>query len=266
VLRPAEGLELALLTAGAYNGKDSEWKAVRRDCFIRNYTRIPVRVPIRNLWLPAGCIKEDKNLAGVLIERDMQGSGLTTKMQIPENFSGWKEEDGIFYLQDKNLTLVPKSRYKIGEHRKDSFAKDGYAQAVLTPEGAELFAKTAYDTGKTLWIYGINVSNIAESEQRVSLLGEDRRGLHLDGNVWYDNRDGHAFGVVHERPSLTKREREVLVLFAEGLPYKEIAEKLGISPGTINVHNARAYRKLGVHSRNEVKKIINFISREERHS
>lgn len=47
--------------------------------------------------------------------------------------------------------------------------------------------------------------------------------------------------------SLTEREREVLVLIAEGLSSKEIALRLGHSPKTTEAHRASLMRKLGVH-------------------
>jgi DNA-binding CsgD family transcriptional regulator len=42
---------------------------------------------------------------------------------------------------------------------------------------------------------------------------------------------------------LSVREREVLVLLAEGLRYKQIADRLGISPDTVKSHASRIYRK-----------------------
>jgi len=46
---------------------------------------------------------------------------------------------------------------------------------------------------------------------------------------------------------LTEREREVLVLIAEGLSSKEIALQLGHAPKTAEAHRASVMRKLGVH-------------------
>jgi DNA-binding NarL/FixJ family response regulator len=51
--------------------------------------------------------------------------------------------------------------------------------------------------------------------------------------------------------SLSKRETEVLNCIADGLMYKEIAPKLGISMGTVCKHVAAIYAKLHVHSRTE---------------
>jgi two-component system nitrate/nitrite response regulator NarL len=47
---------------------------------------------------------------------------------------------------------------------------------------------------------------------------------------------------------LTSREREVLVLIAEGQSNKEIATKLGIGVRTIETHRERIMRRLGIHS------------------
>ncbi|MDX2111014.1 MAG: response regulator transcription factor [Verrucomicrobiota bacterium] len=47
---------------------------------------------------------------------------------------------------------------------------------------------------------------------------------------------------------LTAREREILQLIAEGLTTKEIADKLGISARTADVHRTHIMQKLGVHN------------------
>ncbi|MCL4294512.1 MAG: response regulator transcription factor [Anaerolineae bacterium] len=51
--------------------------------------------------------------------------------------------------------------------------------------------------------------------------------------------------------SLSEREREVLILLAQGLSNKEIAQRLYLSMRTIEGHLANIYGKLGVHSRTE---------------
>ena len=48
---------------------------------------------------------------------------------------------------------------------------------------------------------------------------------------------------------LTEREREVLVVAAEGLTAREIASRLGVRERTVTTHLARIYGKLGVGSR-----------------
>ncbi|MFL6845837.1 MAG: response regulator transcription factor [Allosphingosinicella sp.] len=47
---------------------------------------------------------------------------------------------------------------------------------------------------------------------------------------------------------LTRREKEVLVAFAEGAPNKVVAHSLGLSVRTVELHRANLLRKLGVRS------------------
>jgi DNA-binding NarL/FixJ family response regulator len=48
--------------------------------------------------------------------------------------------------------------------------------------------------------------------------------------------------------TLTRREQEVMVLLAQGLSNKQIAEKLFISPKTVENHRSNILRKLNIHS------------------
>ncbi len=52
--------------------------------------------------------------------------------------------------------------------------------------------------------------------------------------------------------TLTSRERETLHMAAEGLSSVEIAERLSISPRTVEVHRANMMRKLGINSQTEL--------------
>jgi len=52
--------------------------------------------------------------------------------------------------------------------------------------------------------------------------------------------------------SLSEREREVLVLLAQGKTYQQIAEILFISPKTVDFHRINIMRKLGLTNRAEL--------------
>jgi DNA-binding CsgD family transcriptional regulator len=52
--------------------------------------------------------------------------------------------------------------------------------------------------------------------------------------------------------TLTKREREVLQLAAEGLSQNEIAHRLAISPRTSETHRANLMRKLGLQNQTDL--------------
>ena len=51
---------------------------------------------------------------------------------------------------------------------------------------------------------------------------------------------------------LTKKEAEVMVLVAKGRTAQRVQEIMGISAGTVNTHLSHIYRKLGVHSKQEM--------------
>jgi len=52
--------------------------------------------------------------------------------------------------------------------------------------------------------------------------------------------------------TLTTREREVLHMAAEGLSSAEIADRLSISPRTVEIHRANMMRKLGLRNQTEL--------------
>jgi DNA-binding NarL/FixJ family response regulator len=61
-----------------------------------------------------------------------------------------------------------------------------------------------------------------------------------------------------EQP-LTAREREVLELLSKGLPYKEIADMLGVNIETVRKHCHNIYEKLQVSSRTEA--VVKFLGK-----
>jgi DNA-binding NarL/FixJ family response regulator len=62
----------------------------------------------------------------------------------------------------------------------------------------------------------------------------------------------HDPSAVSGAAALTRREREVAVLLADGLTNTELAQRLYISPRTVAVHVSNILHKLGVSSRTEV--------------
>jgi DNA-binding CsgD family transcriptional regulator len=55
---------------------------------------------------------------------------------------------------------------------------------------------------------------------------------------------------------LRPRELTILALYSEGLSALEIADIFVISPHTVRTHIKNAYRRLGVHSRDEAARLI----------
>lgn len=60
--------------------------------------------------------------------------------------------------------------------------------------------------------------------------------------------------------SISPREEEVLRLLADGYPYKQIADAMNVSIGTVRTYIERIYTKLHVHSRTEA--VIKYFGRQ----
>lgn len=61
-----------------------------------------------------------------------------------------------------------------------------------------------------------------------------------------------SFNALCISANLTKKETSIALLISEGYSDKEIAEKEGISPATVAVHNKKIFKKLNIHKRSEL--------------
>jgi DNA-binding CsgD family transcriptional regulator len=103
-----------------------------------------------------------------------------------------------------------------------------------------MFAADAYAAAATAWRRDGNPRKAAASEQRVAEL---------------IRRCGAAPTMVPAADlvvPLTPREREIVLLVADGRSTKEAAEQLYLSPRTVSNHLQNAYTKLGVSKRSEL--------------
>jgi len=102
---------------------------------------------------------------------------------------------------------------------------DGYDAAVLALRSS--MGVTAFDQA-----FAEGAALAPEEAVRYALRGRGHRGRPAAG--WR---------------SLTPAEREVARLVADGLANREIADKLFVSPRTVQAHLTHVYRKLGITSR-----------------
>jgi two-component system response regulator NreC len=116
---------------------------------------------------------------------------------------------------------------------------------VLTMNDDLTFAKRVLQNGAL----GLVLKELSDSDLpsavRLASRGQRYVSPPLAKKLGYAN---HLFG----EDRLTPREREVLRLIALGHTSVEIAEKLGLSPRTIETHRARIYGKLQLSSRAEL--------------
>ncbi len=61
-------------------------------------------------------------------------------------------------------------------------------------------------------------------------------------------------GKARKDNSLTKREKQILALIADGKSASEIAEELGIGSSTVTVYSTKIRLKLDIHNKTELVK------------
>jgi DNA-binding NarL/FixJ family response regulator len=72
-----------------------------------------------------------------------------------------------------------------------------------------------------------------------------------EGDLWFEKTLTSSF-LGSKTVTLTKRERQLVTLLAQGLKNKEIASMLFISEGTVKVYLSRLFHKVGVKDRFEL--------------
>lgn len=95
--------------------------------------------------------------------------------------------------------------------------------------------------GKTLGT--VALFSRAEQPQTVRMAVESVLGTRQSDRAFAPDLDGGP------QANLTERQKEVHQLMLKGLPNKEIARRLGLSPNTVKVHMTIIFKKLGIASR-----------------
>jgi two-component system response regulator NreC len=116
---------------------------------------------------------------------------------------------------------------------------------VLTTNDDPAFAREALDRGAL----GLVLKDMADSDLPAAVRAAWGERRYVSPSL-AERLGPDQFSPA--RPRLTPREEEVLGLIALGHTSVEIANKLGLSPRTIETHRARIHRKLGVTTRAEL--------------
>ncbi|MEM1003445.1 MAG: helix-turn-helix transcriptional regulator [Bacteroidota bacterium] len=110
-------------------------------------------------------------------------------------------------------------------------------------------------------VFWFTTTKILNEEQTISVSLFPQQIEELTKNV------NHLFGVnklfenyFTRYMSLTKREKEILVLLAREFTRKEISVQLCVAPRTAKKHCENIFKKLGTHSRNQISKIAAAFS------
>ena len=92
----------------------------------------------------------------------------------------------------------------------------------------------------------------------VALAKQGKRWAVIESHLTDDSPD--ALEAASRVASLSPRERQVLLLVADGVTTKRIAFDLGLSVRTIEIHRERAVRRLGVRTMAEAIRLLTFAS------
>ncbi|MFD2416580.1 helix-turn-helix transcriptional regulator [Amycolatopsis pigmentata] len=119
-------------------------------------------------------------------------------------------------------------------------------RAVLEHDYGRLLLSAGYRTDARVWL--------AQSHRRFTVLGarpfprRAEQALRLCGRAMPKPVTGG--------PGLAEREEQVSRLVAHGLTNREIANELYITTKTVEYHLSNVYAKLGVASRQELKRLL----------
>lgn len=128
-------------------------------------------------------------------------------------------------------------------------ARENYPETltlVLTAHDRDAYLAGMMDAG-TVGFLGKET----KAEQLISAIRRAASGENLY-DEWQKNRARQWHEEVEKKwNSLSKRERQVLRLLADGLSNKDVSSKLSITVKTLDKHLEKTYQKLGVASRTE---------------
>jgi RNA polymerase sigma-70 factor (ECF subfamily) len=122
--------------------------------------------------------------------------------------------------------------------RAEDLAQETFARAVAAPPN-----------NPRPWLFAVALNLVREDGRRNVRQGRKLELLRADhpapqGPAEEFERNERSAGVRAALATLTERDREALLLKAEGFNYEEIAATLGLSKGAVGTTLARARRRL----------------------
>jgi DNA-binding CsgD family transcriptional regulator len=163
------------------------------------------------------------------------------------------------------LPLLLASRDKVRTAQLFELLAAAASRISRSEEAARLFGATdslrrsigavRFKTYDAWYESAVSATSAAMGEEEFNRAREEGAALSLDDAVAYAQRGrGQRKRPTTGWASLTPAELDVVRLVADGLANKEIADKLFISPRTVQAHLTHVYAKLGTSSRVQLAK------------
>jgi RNA polymerase sigma factor (sigma-70 family) len=126
---------------------------------------------------------------------------------------------------------------------------------------ARFLIYTGYDEDGDLWdAQEAGAEGFIGKSADVSEVARAVRDVHAGQRLWTSEQEARARQWWNEVGSkletLTERERQVLMLIAEALSNRQIAERLGLSENTVETHVRNVLNKLHLSTRQEALRLV----------
>ena len=153
--------------------------------------------------------------------------------------------------------VIPRSRALVSAARGDVDGAIGQAAAAVSATDS---LASPFEAARTLLVQGQILRRANQRRAAGAALGEAQRIFEsLPAPAWAMRaRDEAArLGLRRDAGSaLTPGERAVALLAAQGMTNRAVAERLFVSPKTVEANLSRAYSKLGIRSRAELGRVM----------
>lgn len=169
--------------------------------------------------------------AGLSMVRELKPEVVITDLSLPDR-------NGIDLIRDIMTDLPNTKVLVISVHNKISYIVDAFKAGA----SGYLVKESAAERLRDALRYVCEGRYFLDSTLAPRVIEMLKGDLPETGKRHSDN--GYR--------SLTQREQQILRLVAEGLSNKDIADKLFISPKTVENHRTNIMQKLGLHNRMEL--------------
>jgi len=135
---------------------------------------------------------------------------------------------------------------------------------IMTGDNSDALIMQAFENGASAYIY---------KPFKLTEVTETFKKLETDGSYMQPAVATKLISMLKKRDiiaelqaqfDLTERETEIIRCVKDGMSYKQIGEKLFISPHTVNHHLKNVYLKMDVTSKNEL--VATYFTQNKKHS
>jgi len=167
-------------------------------------------------------------------------------------------EEALQILRRRSIDLVLLD-FDLGERDGREFLRLAREQGFT---GKILVVTAGVDVAAMSELIRSGVSGVFHKHDSAALLAQGIRDV-MAGKVWLDHeqlqtalRTDEASQPSSETRRFTQREKQVLSFVFEGLANKEIAERIGVSEGSVKSALQQLFSKTGVRTRSQLVRIV----------